>query len=315
MSHIKMGIPGRAAIEAASHTGEACMGLRRVDRRAAFAPDQANRPVPVRRDKPDIRERTTLRVRRSRASPILGSAAHMGCDRAFLGGKMAPTDFLLLYQELGLVPGCSIDELKRAYRRCISRLHPDRPSPSNSVDPVHAAERLQQLTQLYGAAIDFHRRYGRLPGAAVARRTTTGIRAPSPRATTRSPHRRGKTIVIATGIAIVSSFLLYRTSDDGSAPERATAPDHAQKVKADDARPRLDETKGPRGLKLGMRMQDVLGIEGEPVMRNDDQWTYGPSWIAFEKGRVSSWYSSPLRPLRASILPLPPLAARPQDQE
>ena len=226
---------------------------------------------------------------------------------------MAPTDFLMLYQELGLVPGCSIDELKRAYRRSISKLHPDRSSGSDTAKPIHAIERLQQLTQLYGAAIDFHRRYGRLPGAAVARRPVSS-RTPRTRAMPQRPHRSSKTIVIATGIAIVSSFLLYRTPDDRSAtPEHSMPPDHAQDAAT--SPPARLSVMQPAGLKLGMRMQEVLGIEGEPVMRSDDQWDYGPSWIAFEKGRVSSWYSSPLRPLRARMLPVPHVAAGQQDQE
>ena len=81
------------------------------------------------------------------------------------------TDFLLLYEELGLAPGrCSLDEFKRAYRRRISTLHPDRRPEDNMEDG--APETMRRLTTLYGAAIAFERRFGRLPGAepAAARR-------------------------------------------------------------------------------------------------------------------------------------------------
>lgn len=59
-------------------------------------------------------------------------------------------------------------------------------------------------------------------------------------------------------------------------------------------------------LELGMPKDDVLSIEKEPISRGDDRWDYGPSWIAFERGKVSGWYSSPLRPLqRATEHPRP----------
>lgn len=66
-------------------------------------------------------------------------------------------DFSRLYQQLGLVPGCSVHDLRMAYRRRVARLHPDRQHGDVSA--------LQQLNILYGAALDFQRHMGRLPGA------------------------------------------------------------------------------------------------------------------------------------------------------
>lgn len=75
------------------------------------------------------------------------------------------TDFLTLYDELGLAPGVSdLDALKQAYRRRVAQLHPDRRGSDG--DP----ERLQRLNRLYGAALAFEQRYGRLPAAAVTSR-------------------------------------------------------------------------------------------------------------------------------------------------
>lgn len=75
------------------------------------------------------------------------------------------TDFLTLYDELGLAPGISdLDALKQAYRRRVAQLHPDRQGAQG--DPV----RLQRLNRMYSAAIAFEQRYGRLPAAAVTSR-------------------------------------------------------------------------------------------------------------------------------------------------
>jgi curved DNA-binding protein CbpA len=92
------------------------------------------------------------------------------------------TDFLTLYDELGLAPGISdLDVLKRAYRRRVAQLHPDRPGIDG--DP----ERLQRLNRMYGAALAFEQRYGRLPAAAAASRRAE----PSPGGATTAPRGGG----------------------------------------------------------------------------------------------------------------------------
>lgn len=68
------------------------------------------------------------------------------------------SDFSLLYSELELQPDCSIDEFKRAYRRRIAELHPDR-GESQDTDKL-----LSRLLALSSSALRFHRRHGRLPG-------------------------------------------------------------------------------------------------------------------------------------------------------
>lgn len=78
-------------------------------------------------------------------------------------------DFLALYQELGLSPErCSLAQLKAAYRRRVALLHPDRNRASDSDPLCTAPESIQRLNTLYGAAIAFERRFGRLPGAEPA---------------------------------------------------------------------------------------------------------------------------------------------------
>jgi hypothetical protein len=89
------------------------------------------------------------------------------------------TDFLDLYMILGLNPGCGLAAFKQSYRRRVAVLHPDRRSADQV--SVIAAERLQQLTALYGAAMEFERRHGRLPGAPPVRKAAPES-SPPPRA-------------------------------------------------------------------------------------------------------------------------------------
>jgi hypothetical protein len=73
------------------------------------------------------------------------------------------TDFLDLYRKLRLEPSCTLAEFKQAYRRHVAAWHPDR-RRGGRADAL-AAARLQRLTAQYSAAMEFHRRHGRLPGA------------------------------------------------------------------------------------------------------------------------------------------------------
>lgn len=75
-------------------------------------------------------------------------------------GNNLRLDFSQLYAQLDIEPGCSLEEFRHAYRRRISALHPDRNAAPEEADLA------SELNVLYERAIDFHQRFGRLPGAA-----------------------------------------------------------------------------------------------------------------------------------------------------
>ncbi|MET0224920.1 MAG: J domain-containing protein [Dokdonella sp.] len=222
---------------------------------------------------------------------------------------MDPTDFLLLYQELGLRPGSGIDDFKLAYRRRIADLHPDRQRGAQQGNAELARDRLQRLTLLYGAAIAFHRRHGRLPGASVAPRTAEPSPAAAVAATPASGGRK-RWLLLAMAVALLGAIgWQWFDSDDGSVADTGEESSLAAgRVAEQEA---VSSAPAPQ-LRLGMRMRDVLDVEKEPITRGEDRWDYGPSWIAFERGKVTDWYSSPLRPLRyATTHPKPGAAEEP----
>lgn len=100
------------------------------------------------------------------------SCGHVGgrwwAPTAFLcranGWRSVKPDLTLLYSQMGLKPNCSLAELQLAYRRRISELQPN-PMDAGSQSPESHAL-LRNLIWLYTTASRFHRRYGRLPGAA-----------------------------------------------------------------------------------------------------------------------------------------------------
>lgn len=211
-------------------------------------------------------------------------------------GLAGETDFLEMYRTLGLRPGCSLPELKQAYRRQVSRMHPDRKAGVQN-DPVIAV-RLQRLIAQYDAAMVFEREHGRLPGSvARARFTVTEVTDSTFTYAPPAPHRsawRNPVLLLlvpaallgALGVDIASHVPSNTASDDTASPAPAVRP--------------LGDAAPAPSLSLGITSEDVRSMLGEPDSVHGDRWEYGPSWVRFENGRVSDWYSSPLRELGAT---------------
>ncbi|MET0813904.1 MAG: J domain-containing protein [Pseudoxanthomonas sp.] len=201
------------------------------------------------------------------------------------------TDFVALYDELGLDAACSMADFKQAYRRRVAQLHPDHPDNSSDIS------RLQRLNRLYAAAIEFQRTHGRLPGA--TRASPAGMRTEIPSAAHDAyaqdappvsgspPYRRYVLLVALIGLA------LYGLSVQEPA---ATFSDTAEPT--DVPRQDLHRPAVEKSLAIGMDGPQVRRIQGEPFNSHEQRWEYGPSWILFDCGKVVDWYSSPLHPLQ-----------------
>jgi len=114
-------------------------------------------------------------------------------------------DLTTLYSELGLEPDCSLAEFQFACRRRISKLQPR--GLGVAVPPEAHAE-LRDLIGLYKTATRFHRRYGRLPGAAPNRSpgsATVRSRLPRPRLVQGSEASDGE---LPSRLALVMAALL-----------------------------------------------------------------------------------------------------------
>lgn len=217
------------------------------------------------------------------------------------------TDFIVLYRELGIEPDCTVDEFRLAYRRRVADLHPDRAGASGE-------DALKALNLRYAAALEFHRHHRRLPGAPPAPAPRIRPEASVPGqpeqereaaedAPLHEPEQRRPPKVVVYGIMLAAVLLMWWLSrnDTGSPWFRGGGI-------AVNERQRTSSTA--MSLRRGMSANDVIDMLGEPLSREsgDKHWVYGPSWVRFECSRVVDWYSSPLRPLRASR-PHPPEGA------
>lgn len=213
------------------------------------------------------------------------------------------TDFNALYRELGIEPDCALDDFRLAYRRRVADLHPDRVGASGE-------DGLKSLNLRYAAALEFHRHYGRLPGAPSPPLATRAAPAVEPSRWTPSPDTDASSLdaresrrpskFVGYGMVLLAVLLVWWLSrtDAGSLGFEGIGVVGSEREKAPSA---------AIALRLGMTREQVLAMLGEPVAREQGgmHWTYGPSWVRFECMELVNWYSSPLQPLRASR-PRPP---------
>jgi len=232
------------------------------------------------------------------------------------------TDFLDLYRRLGLNPGCDLEALKQAYRRHVAALHPDRRQglPADG----RAEARLQLLTSQYGAAMEFHRRHGRLPGARVSPAQAapkvpgewlgerpeaidpfTSARAASFQGPlqggAKTPLRRSHTKLIVLLIIVAAATLGWMAHDASSPPAASDNAEDASALSSAASTP-AEAGASEATLHVGMTADEVREVEGEPLAMHGSLWEYGPSWIRFDHDAVVEWHSSPLRPLHTGAM-------------
>jgi hypothetical protein len=225
------------------------------------------------------------------------------------------TDFVALYDELGLDAECSMASFKHAYRRRIAKLHPDHPGSPSDIS------RIQRLNRLYAAALEFYRLHGRLPGAArpVGAIHTTPLRpstgdvsnihnernehavetfastwsaSASSAASTATPMagfpRRRRYLLMLALLALLLYWL---------GAQRTSVPTLDPEGPGDAVQPGL-LAPASKQVAVGMEPDQVRRILGIPSTEHEQRWEYGPSWIEFRCGKVTGWYSSPLHPLQ-----------------
>lgn len=219
-------------------------------------------------------------------------------------------DFTALYRELDLAPGCTPERLRTAYRRRVSRLHPDQGGDAED------AGRLQQLNRLYRAALEFERTHGRLPGVGSGDRVTSGpdagLRGPgrgepappgAPASGGPSPAEAREGIPRSFLAVVVAAVcvLAWRVLIDAMPPQDAPTERAASTAAPAPPAPQQTAERHDGLLLPGMSREAVIEIQGEPLDRRAQRWLYGPSWVEFACDRVVGWYSSPLQPLRVRM--------------
>ena len=89
-------------------------------------------------------------------------------------------DALDYYELLGVSRSASADDIKRAYRRAMSKYHPDRYAGAPPDEQKYASERSQRINEAYRVLTDFAARSEYNLGITASRRSPRGPAAPPP---------------------------------------------------------------------------------------------------------------------------------------
>jgi hypothetical protein len=231
------------------------------------------------------------------------------------------------YRILGIPPGTSWKELRRAYRSLVNTWHPDR-FQQDTRKHTQAEEKTKELTQSYNELAQYYKAFGALPfDAETTDSPVAGSSAPPPvqrdrntasenrgseqsdvkaaRDQTRK-HRRSRIIgriIIATLLA--GTYFLWRHmpwEHSETAPAVADHPGQAS-VAWEETDANGHAPTGEKRFTVGSRIGDVYAIQGVPTKTENDIWYYGNSKVYFVNGKVVQWEENSDNPLQVKIIP------------
>ncbi len=226
------------------------------------------------------------------------------------------------YHILGIQPGASWKELRRAYKSLVNMWHPDR-FQQNSGQKKLAEEKTKEITQSYKELAEYYKTFGVLPIAQETTQTITDdahsarVNQTSDTIKTNDPDLGAQTApasikhrytlstsrIIFGAVLIGAAYFIWQWVPE-KYPESTPAPEnHIVEADANSEHRDFNPLAVPaeKSFTLGTPLGEVYAIQGIPTKTEKDIWYYGNSKIYFSKGRVARWEESPDHPLRAKV--------------
>lgn len=240
------------------------------------------------------------------------------------------------YRTLGLTPGASARELRRAYLRLVKRWHPDQ-FANSSRDQISAQEKLKEINEAYSFLRDH--RPGQTPDgdgytwpSGYSRGATAEWNAYRQRANYEPPiydpyegdyqyhpigNSRSNKWWVVVAVILIANIAQIGTGIGNYAPPKHGTAQRSQAFRQEAmpmtifaAQPSDIAPENTRSVAsplpyffVGSTKADVYRIQGMPQWSNEREWRYGDSRVYFNGAMVASWQSTDKFPLKAINLP------------
>lgn len=233
------------------------------------------------------------------------------------------------YRILGVEPGVTWPQLRKAYKGLVNTWHPDRFQQDLRQKNL-AEERTKEITQSFQELAEYYKQFGVLPHTTKVKETPVkdepsaqnptetrpahenqNIEVPGADTTPAPPHalesnkRKLYVRILATAALAGIAYFAWQ----GAPWER---PDEMPQTKIPMQQSdgnKLDEDSDQhvpvarKYFTIGTPLGEVYAIQGVPTRTEQDIWYYGKSKIYFAKGKVQHWDEYPSDPLNAEITP------------
>ncbi len=248
--------------------------------------------------------------------------------------------YLTSYHHLEIAPGCTWQEVRRAYKRLVKRWHPDHFHNDARAQSL-ANEKIKEINCAFDLLSVHYRTHGILPPIATtlesavahadpdytpATNTAQGRpTASAPRSNTqaaRSYHtsnaaKQKNRYGVFFRMALIS-FVLWLGYALWQAPQERKDPTSLPNtsllstttVTDSASNAQVQTAQDTNYFTFGSTVGEVYAIQGTPSKTVDSVWHYGKSKINFSDGKVTHWEDDPSSPLRAKADGVRPMSAQ-----
>jgi len=230
--------------------------------------------------------------------------------------------FLQHYQTLGINPGCTLAQLKNAYRRLVKTWHPDHyPHQHEAAARATAERQMRDINRSFRLLSEYHRRHGHLPAVedTASRREepfvppfrqTSGHFDDDSRNDRAQPTPKTARVrplyFILLGATLGALWTAWSAHQRDATPEEAPTEASEPAAGSDTVSPPpIAMPAVPRNdsyFTVGSSLGKVYAVQGVPTLTKDGVWYYGKSKIFFKDGAVSRWEEDPDNPLKTKSL-------------